>query len=122
MSSLLLFSPSIVIKKANKAGLFAGLLIKPTKKFLEWLPQNYHVVMAFYKTALELKRRGRREFYSNYCIREKLRWDSLVSETGTEYKLSNDFTPHLARLVMALDPRLKGMFKLKSSVGGYDEI
>jgi len=116
------FTPSEVIHKANEAGMFAGLLNKPTKKFLEWLPQNHHVFQAFYKTAYELKRRGRREYYSAYCIREKLRWDSLVSEVGTEYKLSNDFTPHLARLIMALDSKLKGMFKLKSSVGSPDEF
>lgn len=116
------FTPSDVVTKANETGLFSGLLPKPTAKFLEWLPQNFHVVRAYHKTAHELKLRGRREFYSAYCIREKLRWDSMVSEVGTEYKLSNDFTPHLARLVMGLDDELKGMFKLNSTipVGHYE--
>ena len=110
------FTHDEIIDAAVKPGMFADLLPESTDKFYDWLPQNYHVVQSFYDAAHVLHSTKKREYYSLYCIREKLRWDSIVSEVGTKFKLSNNVTPHLARLVMELDPHLKGMFKLKSTV------
>lgn len=95
--------------------LFDDLKTPQKYAFLAWLPDNYHVVLAFGRAAHELKTRGNRERYSCYTIREKLRWDSLLSENGTEFKLSNDNTPFLARLIMKMSPRLDGMFVIKGS-------
>ena len=97
----------------ERPDLLAGLLPKVQEDFMAWLPANTHVVSAFLRYARELKRTGKRDYYSAYAIRERLRWDSMVSEVGTEFKISNNMTPALARLVMAIDPSLDGMFKLK---------
>jgi hypothetical protein len=110
------FTPDEIINATIQVGGFTDLLPETTDKFYDWLQQNYHVVQKFYEAAHLLKSKGKRKYYSMYCIREKLRWDSMVSEVGTKFKLSNNFTPHLARLVMELDPHLNGMFKLKSTV------
>jgi len=110
------FTSNQIIDAAIQDGIFGDLLPETTDKFYDWLPDNVHVVRAFYEAAHMLHSTGKREYYSLYCIREKLRWDSMVSEVGTKFKLSNNVTPHLARLVMALDPHLNGMFKLKSTV------
>lgn len=94
--------------------IFKGLKPRQKLAFFRWLPDNMHIVNAFGKSALYLKQRVHREYYSAYCIREKIRWDSMLSEVGTEYKISNDMTPFVARLVMALRPNeLKGMFRIK---------
>lgn len=105
----------IVDCMARNPGIFDDLDPASRKVFMRWLPENVHVVNAFGKLAKYLKQNGNREYYSCYCIREKLRWDSMVSEVGTEYKISNNITPFVARLIMALAPGLVGMFRIKSS-------
>jgi hypothetical protein len=98
----------------NNPGIFDGLKVETAREFEAWLPDNMHIVNAFGKAALHLKRNVHREYYSAYCIREKIRWDSMLSEVGTEYKISNNMTPFVSRLVMALCPvELKGMFRTK---------
>lgn len=104
-----------ILSGVLKPGVFDDLLQETTDEFYKWVPDNCHVVRAFYERACELVEKGNRKYYSAYCIREKLRWDSLVGEVGTDYKISNNVTPHLARLVMVLDPKLAGMFKLKTT-------
>lgn len=94
--------------------MFSGLLASRRIEFIEWLRQpNVHVVGEFLKYAQMLNRHGGRAYYSAYCIRERIRWDTLVTENGTEFKLSNNMTPFIARLVMEIDPSLKGMFRTK---------
>lgn len=98
---------------ANNPEIFDDLTEKHKKAFMSWLPDSVHVVQAFLTYAKELKWHGKREYYSAYCIRERIRWDSMIKENGTEYKISNNITPFVARLVMAMDNNLKGMFKTK---------
>ena len=95
--------------------LFVGLNPNHREAFFRWIPKNVHVVSEFGKYARYLKDNGNRTYYSAYAIRERLRWDSMVSEVGTEYKISNNITPFVARLIMAIDPKLEGMFVTKSS-------
>jgi len=102
----------------NSPDLFDGLKEEHREAFMNWLPNNTHVVTAFGKYAKQLKQKGNREYYSAYCIRERLRWDSMVSEVGTEYKISNNNTPFISRLIMRMDPELRGMFRTKCSDHG----
>lgn len=95
--------------------LFWGLKPKAATAFLKWWPHNIHIIRAFGKEALHLKTHGKRERYSCYTIREKLRWDSLFREVGTEYKISNNNTPFIARLIMKMNKNLDGMFMTKES-------
>ena len=95
--------------------LFTGLNPTHLQAFYRWIPKNIHVISAFGKYARYLKDNGNRSYYSAYAIRERLRWDSMVSEVGTDYKISNNITPFVARMIMQIDPTLKGMFKTKSS-------
>ena len=93
--------------------IFEGLNNTHREAFMRWLPDNIHVVNAFGKYALELKETGNREYYSAYAIRERLRWDSMIRENGTQYKISNNITPFVARLIMKMNSRLHGIFKVK---------
>jgi len=99
---------------ANNPNMFDDLKEKHRDDFLRWLDDNTHVVRAFGRYAIQLKEQGHREYYSAYAIRERLRWDSMLSEVGTEYKLSNNMTPFLARLMMKMDRRLAGIFRTKN--------
>jgi len=97
--------------------IFDGLHDQHRISFMVWLEHNTHVIRAFGKYAVELREGKHREYYSAYTIRERLRWDTMVSETGTIYKISNNITPFVARLLMKMDKRLFGMFRTKSSTG-----
>ena len=93
---------------------FNGLKHRVKKDFEEWYPDNMHVIEAFEKEALYLKKYGKRERYSVYTIREKLRWDSLLSENSPEdYKLNNNYSPCIARILMHVNPVMQGMFALR---------
>ena len=93
--------------------IFDGLKDGVIEKFRDWYPSNIHVINAFEKEAFYLLTRGRRERYSIYTIREKLRWDSLVSESGKDYKLNNNFSPFIARILMFMNPEMEGMFSTR---------
>ena len=92
---------------------FDGLKEGVIEKFRDWYPSNMHVIDAFEKEAFYLLTRGRRERYSIYTIREKLRWDSLVSESGQDYKLNNNYSPFIARILMFLNSDMDGMFSTR---------
>ena len=91
------------------------------KAFIEWFPENMHVIEAFERYALELKRTGNREYYSTRAILERLRWDSLVEDSALEYKLNNNHAACIARILMRLNPELNGMFQLRSMVKDEEE-
>ena len=94
--------------------IFDGLKYRVKKNFEKWYPDNMHVIDAFEKEALYLKKYGKRERYSVYTIREKLRWDSLISENSSEdYKLNNNYSPCIARIIMHMNPVMEGMFQLR---------
>lgn len=111
----------IILAMKNNPKIFQGLLPERRKEFLLWLRENTHVVWQFLKYAQMLNQHGGRDYYSAYCIRERIRWDTLVTENGTDFKLSNNMTPFIARLVMEIDPNLKGMFRTKKGEN-YGEV
>jgi hypothetical protein len=86
------------------------------KAFIEWFPENMHVIEAFERYALELKHTGKREYYSIKAILERLRWHSLLEDSALEYKLNNNHAACIARILMRLNPELRGMFQLRSQV------
>ena len=101
----------IMILRRKHPDMFAGLL--DPDWFYSWAAETMHVIKVFQRYAFELKTKGHRDHYSAYTIRERIRWDSMTRETGTEYKISNDVTPYIARLLMLANPLLRGMFKTK---------
>ena len=114
--------PSEIIRALkNNPKMFSGLIAERRREFIEWLRENTHVVGQFLSYAQMLNRHGGRSYYSAYCIRERIRWDTLVTENGTDFKLSNNMTPFIARLVMEIDPNLKGMFRVKKGAD-YDKV
>ena len=95
--------------------IFEGLKVTTIEKFIDWYPSNIHVINAFEREAVFLKLNGKRERYSAYTIREKLRWDSLLKENASAYKLNNNFSPCIARILMYLNPEFNGMFNIREA-------
>ena len=81
--------------------------------FKTWLLLNQRVYHAFERYAIDLHNSGRRKRYSVWMIGNRLRWDSLLAEEGSEYKLSNNSFAYISRLVMTSNPALDGMFAIK---------
>jgi len=44
---------------------------------------------------------------------EVLRWQLAMSTTGDDFKLNNNYTSYYARLVMAENPDLRGLFQTR---------
>lgn len=82
------------------------------EKFHEWLVDNHHVYYAFVKEAFKVKGAGFKH-YSARTIIHVLRHHSAISETGGEWKINNNYSPYLARLVMREYPEFEGFFDLR---------
>ena len=82
--------------------------------FRAWYPTNMHIVYEFYNQSLYLKTHGKREHYSSQMIVHKLRWESALNSEFDQYKINQNIGSALGRIVMALDPRLEGMFRIQS--------
>ena len=106
VANLLMFYPEV----------FDDIVPRYRKQFMEWWPTNMHVIEAFERYAIELKRNGNREYYSIKAILERLRWDSMLEDSALDYKLNNNHAACISRILMRLNPELDGMFQTRSQV------
>jgi hypothetical protein len=84
------------------------------KRFRSWVVVNMHVLNRFEEHAIELRQKGNRKRYGIKMILERLRWDSAIAENGQEYKINNNFPSCISRVLMALNPELRGMFQVRA--------
>lgn len=85
-----------------------------TREFLAYLPENLHVYEAFEREALAIAARGRKH-YSARTIIEVLRHQSALAEVGSQFKLSDWWTPYLARLFALLNPSHAALFEFREA-------
>lgn len=81
-------------------------------EFLQWLPENMHIWVAFEKQVLTVIARGFKH-YSSRTILEFLRHHSAVSEVGGEWKINNNIQPYLPRLFDLVHPTKAGLFEYR---------
>lgn len=81
--------------------------------FIPYLRENLHVYFAFEREALRIA--ARRTHYSARTIVEVLRHNSALQEVGGDWKLSDWWTPHLARLFALLNPQHAQLFEFRES-------
>lgn len=79
-------------------------------KFVEWLDDNPKIYEAFHRFAIDALAKGRKRF-SAYMIRERVRWYVNVDFEG-EFKICNNFTPYIARLLAEELPELAEVFEI----------
>lgn len=76
--------------------------------FYDWLYNNFHIYEEFAKRAIQIA--TKRDHYSARTIIEVMRHDSIFSENGGEFKISNNRSPDLARLFALSCPSYKDLF------------
>lgn len=85
----------------------------PKREFITWLDENYETYTYFRRFAHDAVSAGRKRF-SAYMIRERVRWYTNI-EYGGEFKISNNVTPYVARLLAKEIPALKDIFRFKDT-------
>ncbi len=92
---------------------------KTTVKFLKFNRDNPHVYREL--TRLTHTAKGHRGGQiSIKLVYEGLRWETYTQTNGDPYRFSNSFTAYYARLIMHLNPDLRGVFTLRPSVADED--
>ena len=74
---------------------------------------------AFVKYTLQVA--DRREYFSAKAIFHRMRWDTAIGETDTEYKISDGWISHYARKFMSEYPQYDNFFKTKVRRVSYFE-
>lgn len=72
----------------------------------------YRVLVALARQWVSLTGRGKLGIGALY---ERARWELAVTTMDPDYKLNNNFRAYYARMIMAFEPDLDGMFDLRSS-------
>ncbi|MEM1055157.1 MAG: hypothetical protein AAGI52_06495 [Bacteroidota bacterium] len=81
----------------------------PDAQFLAFHETNPHVYRELVGMARRLKGEGHRQ-YSIKGLYEALRFKWSLQTRGEPVKLNNNHTSRYARLIMAMEPDLKGFF------------
>lgn len=84
----------------------------PDAQFLTFHEANPHVYRALVAMARQLKAEGHRQ-YSIKGLYEALRFKWSLRTRGEPVKLNNNHTSRYARLIMAMEPDLRGFFSTR---------
>jgi hypothetical protein len=82
------------------------------ERFEAFHPRNPHVYNALRDMALEMRRRGHRQ-YGIKALFEVLRFNYAMRNEGDTFKLNNNFTALYARLLMDQEPEVERFFELR---------
>jgi hypothetical protein len=84
------------------------------EKFSEWRVKNVKVIALYLQFARQAKASGRKH-YGMKAIAERVRWEVMMGRAeGEEYKVNNNYTAHIARLLVLLDPSLTDLFEFRT--------
>ncbi|WP_299074769.1 hypothetical protein [uncultured Paraglaciecola sp.] len=82
-------------------------------EFMEWLPDNLHIYLAFEKEATAIFNSGR-SHYSARTIVEFLRHHTAIAEKPQcDWKINDHSVPYLARLFDMCNPSMAGLFNYR---------
>ncbi|CAB4132317.1 hypothetical protein UFOVP259_20 [uncultured Caudovirales phage] len=89
---------------------------KFSTEFLEWLPENHHIWIAFEAEALKVLRKGFKH-YSARVIVEVLRHHSALAEKPDNgWKINNNIIPYLGRLFAIINPTHANFFEYRQAI------
>lgn len=88
--------------------------------FVTWLTANPRMYGYFRKFAHEALEKKRKRF-SAYMIRERVRWYVNVEYDG-QFKISNNLTPYIARLLIKEYPELSEVFQIKAVDLNFQQV
>lgn len=78
--------------------------------FDDWLIDNIDIQRKFDVEALRIVATGRTH-YSAYTIREYIRHHTALRQKNSDLKLSNNWTPSIARVFAFMNPQHKDLFQ-----------
>ncbi len=81
------------------------------EKFDIYHANNPHVYTLFEKFAKEAAQYRKR--YSADAVAHRIRWETMISTEGDDFKLSNSWVAFYARLFMKKNPEYDGFFQVK---------
>lgn len=85
------------------------------RKFNSFHALNPNVYATLVRLAREwIQRTGSRKLGMK-ALFERARWEIAMSTSDPNFKLDNNYTAFYARLIMALEPDLDGVFSLRRS-------
>lgn len=79
------------------------------QKFEQYHKDNPHVLPALIRLTDQAVAKGHRRLGIKLLF-EILRWESMISTKGDEYKINNNYAPYYVRLIEDLRPDLVGVF------------
>lgn len=85
----------------------------------EWHQKNPQVWMMFERFSFEAVNRGRKKI-SHWLIINRIRWETAILTTGSDFKISNDYIAFYARLWKAKYPIHADLFNTKKMIGEND--
>lgn len=80
----------------------------------------HDVATLFVEMAIKAKKAGVHRVGAKTII-EQMRWFKRVDQGDRTFKVNNNWAPSLARWAMHTNPRLKGMFELRTTKEEYYE-
>jgi hypothetical protein len=83
------------------------------RQFAEFHANNPSVYAELAALARQAKARGRTRVGIK-MLYEVVRWQRFVASTGDDYFLNNNYHSRYARLLMAQEPDLRGLFELRA--------
>ena len=83
------------------------------QKAERWTIENPRGWSAFKKYALEARQAGH-DRIAIAMVRERVRWECYFVKRE-QFKISNSYSPILARMLMEQEPQLEGLFELKEA-------
>lgn len=86
-------------------------------KWWRWHKENPHVYDLFKRFSLQAINKGHKRL-SAWLIVNRIRWETSIETTGSDFKISNDFIAFYARLFMHEHPEYVGFFLTKQMTRG----
>ena len=87
------------------------------ENFIKHDEEHPHIWSAFEYYALQVARK--RDHFSAKAIFHRMRWDTAIGETDSEFKISDGWISHYARKFMKLHPEHDGLFKTQDRRVSY---
>jgi len=81
-------------------------------RWLKWHKDNPKVYDLFEQFTNEAIQRGHKKL-SAWLIINRVRWETSIVTSGSDFKISNDFIAYYSRHFMLLNPKYDGFFTTK---------
>jgi hypothetical protein len=89
------------------------------EKFIEHDKENPEVYKMFERFALEAAKYKSK--YSAKSIFHRIRWETMVSEKDSQYKIDDGWISHYARKFLEHHPELEGFFETRLREHSYHD-